>query len=119
MRLRHASAPVPLARTVSELELTLPVDQLLELSAERDVHHQLRLAAWQEGYRQGYGDGYDAGRREEARERDQAWNAIAKPIARGGVTHAELERRRWGPGGREHFGDPRPGDRPGQRKGAA
>ncbi len=23
---------------------------------------------------------------------------------------AELETRRWGPGGRAHFGDPRPGD---------
>jgi hypothetical protein len=27
--------------------------------------------------------------------------------------YAELEMRRWGPGGREHFGDPRPGDFPG------
>ncbi|WP_345433797.1 hypothetical protein [Actinoallomurus vinaceus] len=25
-------------------------------------------------------------------------------------SHAELEALRWGPGGREHFGDPRPGD---------
>ncbi len=24
--------------------------------------------------------------------------------------HAELEKRRWGPGGRGHFADPRPGD---------
>jgi hypothetical protein len=28
--------------------------------------------------------------------------------------HAELEERRWGPGGRAHFADPRPGDFPGR-----
>ena len=28
--------------------------------------------------------------------------------------HAELEKRRWGPGGRAHFADPRPGDFPGR-----
>ena len=27
---------------------------------------------------------------------------------------AELEARRWGPGGRAHFADPRPGDFPGR-----
>jgi hypothetical protein len=27
--------------------------------------------------------------------------------------YAELEQRRWGPGGRAHFADPRPGDFPG------
>lgn len=29
---------------------------------------------------------------------------------------AELEAERWGPGGREHFGDPRPGDFPGRAR---
>jgi hypothetical protein len=28
--------------------------------------------------------------------------------------HAAIEERRWGPGGREHFADPRPGDFPGR-----
>ena len=32
------------------------------------------------------------------------------PHPASGPSHAELEERRWGPGGREHFGDPRPGD---------
>jgi hypothetical protein len=27
---------------------------------------------------------------------------------------AEIDERRWGPGGREHFADPRPGDFPGR-----
>ena len=46
------------------------------------------------------------------------WDRIARPIAGyGGRNHpgeAELERRRWGPGGRERFADPRPGDYPGR-----
>jgi hypothetical protein len=29
-------------------------------------------------------------------------------------SRCELEERRWGPGGREHFADPRPGDFPGR-----
>jgi hypothetical protein len=31
-------------------------------------------------------------------------------VSKGGPTYQELEERRWGPGGQEHFGDPRPGD---------
>ena len=29
---------------------------------------------------------------------------------------AEAEARRWGPGGRAHFADPRPGDFPGRKQ---
>lgn len=43
----------------------------------------------------------------------RAWHAVADPASRSGPPHADLELLRWGPGGREHFGDPRPGDRPG------
>jgi hypothetical protein len=57
--------------------------------------------------------GVERGRQLEAGERDRAWQAIARPIARGGPTQADLELRRWGEGGREHFADPRPGDFPG------
>jgi len=46
----------------------------------------------------------------ELRNRDRAWIEAATPIARRGPTFADLELRRWGPGGRAHFGDPRPGD---------
>ena len=35
------------------------------------------------------------------------------------VRDAELDRRRWGPGGRERFADPRPGDYPGRGTAAA
>ena len=44
---------------------------------------------------------------------DAAWNRIARAAVRG-PSHAELEVKRWGPGGREHFADPRPGDFPGR-----
>ena len=40
--------------------------------------------------------------------------ADVKAVQRGLVLDAELEARRWGPGGREAFGNPRPGDFPGR-----
>ena len=41
------------------------------------------------------------------------WNELAQGVV-SGPSHAELEERRWGPGGRAHFADPRPGDYPGR-----
>jgi hypothetical protein len=40
--------------------------------------------------------------------------ADVKAAQHGLVLDAEIEERRWGPGGRAHFGDPRPGDFPGR-----
>lgn len=59
---------------------------------------------------------YAAGRCEAEEEMAQAWERAADPVAHGGPAFAELEERRWGPGGREHFADPRPGDFPGVKK---
>jgi hypothetical protein len=56
---------------------------------------------------------YERGRRDAETENAEAWRRIAAPVARG-RSFAELEERRWGPGGREHFADPRPGDFPGR-----
>jgi hypothetical protein len=56
---------------------------------------------------------YEAGRRAAEAEMAERWHQIAAPVAHG-MSHAELEERRWGPGGREHFADPRPGDFPGR-----
>jgi hypothetical protein len=39
-------------------------------------------------------------------------DTISKAAAR---AHAAIEETRWGPGGRAHFADPRPGDFPGRR----
>ena len=40
------------------------------------------------------------------------WSRVTAVVR--GPDLAELEARRWGPGGRAHFGDPRPGDFPGR-----
>ena len=71
--------------------------------AEAETRYRLQLA------RQMFQVGYAAA---EA-DRDRAWNAIAHAAVHG-PSHAELEERRWGPGGRAHFADPRPGDFPGR-----
>jgi hypothetical protein len=50
-----------------------------------------------------------------AAEADMAarWDRIARTTAPR-PSHADLEEKRWGPGGRAHFADPRPGDFPGR-----
>jgi hypothetical protein len=40
--------------------------------------------------------------------------ADVKAVQHGLVLDAQLEAARWGPGGRGHFADPRPGDFPGR-----
>ena len=40
--------------------------------------------------------------------------ADIKAVQHGLVLDAEMEGRRWGPGGRAHFADARPGDFPGR-----
>lgn len=89
---------------------------LLAVSAERDRWTRRVLAAERAGYdrgrRDGWRDGYRQGREDEA----QDWFTSLAPareavrLCARGPSYVELERLRWGPGGREHFGDPRPGD---------
>jgi hypothetical protein len=69
-------------------------------------HHLAREMAEHaaaEAYERGAADGYA--------------QAIAdvKAVQHGIVRDVELETLRWGPGGRAHFADPRPGDFPGRR----
>ena len=40
------------------------------------------------------------------------WSRVTAVVR--GPDLAEVEARRWGPGGREQFADPRPGDYPGR-----
>jgi hypothetical protein len=101
------------------VRLARAVAELLELSGERDQWAQRLGDEYRLGYAIGHAVGVEEGRRLEARERDRAWGAIARPIARGGPSHSEIELERWGPGGRERFGDPRPGDFKGRGEGAA
>ena len=65
-------------------------------------------------YRQQLGrEMYEQGRRDADAAMAERWAEIAQPASRS-VSHAEMEERRWGPGGREHFADPRPSDFPGR-----
>ena len=86
------------------------IEQAGQIEAETAYRNQLA----HEMYEAGRGDGYAAGRRDADAAETARWAAVANPVARGGATYAELENRRWGPGGRAHFGDPRPGDFPGR-----
>jgi hypothetical protein len=56
---------------------------------------------------------YEAGRRDAEADMAERWRQITAPVTHG-TSHAELEQRRWGPGGRAHFAGPRPGDFPGR-----
>ncbi len=81
---------------------------LLGLSDERDAWLDRVYDSWRAGWRAGFEAGDAAGTRRTARE----WHvtAIGLPLSVLGPSWAELERRRYGPGGRAHFGDPRPGE---------
>jgi hypothetical protein len=52
--------------------------------------------------------GFEAGRRSAFAEMARAWELAAKAVTQ------PVDERRWGPGGRAHFADPRPGDFPGR-----
>jgi hypothetical protein len=73
--------------------------------AEIELRRQLCREAYESGRAEGWRQGYEHG----ARVLEAEWPAVVAPLS--GPSFAELELLRWGPGGREHFGDPRPGDR--------
>ena len=75
--------------------------------AEHETAYRNQLA--RQMYEAGRRDGYEAGRRDAEADMARFWAETARQVTRG-VSHAELEQRRWGPGGRAHFADPRPGD---------
>lgn len=76
-----------------------------------DVDLELVRAAAREAYDAGLAEGWRLGYEHGARLRQTEWpRAIAKLLS-GEPSLEELELRRWGPGGRERFGDPRPSDR--------
>jgi hypothetical protein len=87
--------------------VTPPLDVLPDPDSEVELRRQLAREAYERGRADGWRQGYERAEADMARR----WREIAEPVARGGITHSELETRRWGPGGRDHFGDPRAGDR--------
>jgi hypothetical protein len=84
--------------------------ELTDLAGERVQAIRRRLAAWREGFISGFEAGRQIGYCQAEADMAQAWQEAARPLSRPGPSHAELERLRWGPGGRARFGDPRPGD---------
>jgi len=70
--------------------------------AEIRYRHQMAREAAEAAYERGQADGY--------------LRAVAdvKAVQHGIVLDAQLEALRYGPGGRAHFADPRPGDFPGR-----
>lgn len=87
---------------------------VLERSAERELWLRRELAAEVRGYERGRAAGYEEGYAASEREMAQCWHEIADPIACGGPSYAELERRRWMLRGeqrtRKTFGQPHADD---------
>ena len=92
--LEHAERgwPVPPAQVIRA--------GLLGLSDERDLWLRRVYGTWRDGWRAGFEAGDAAGTRRTQRE----WHvtAIGLPLLVLGPAWAELERRRYGPGGRAH-----------------
>lgn len=82
--------------------------ELLELSAERDQWERWAHAMWREGWQaaeRAHADDYNRGYVDGILARKHAQHDL--------VEATRIDVLRWGPSGREHFGDPRPGDYPG------
>jgi len=103
-------------------------DELARVTRERDQLRALLLAddgtdderhaeMWRrmgretadEARTEGWRAGYEAG----ARVLADTWPALVATVTRDGPSHDEMEARRYGPGGRAAFADPRPADRTG------
>jgi len=82
---------------------------------EAETRYRLRMA--REAFHAGMALGAAQAREAQLQEQAEAQRQMASrlmPVLMS-PTFAELETRRWGPGGRAHFADPRPGDFPGRR----
>jgi uncharacterized protein YecA (UPF0149 family) len=85
---------------VAELLAAMP-----DPRAELELRRQLAREAYAAGRVEGWREGYERG----ARLRETEWPSVVAALR--GPCLAELELLRYGPGGRQHFGDPRPTDR--------
>jgi hypothetical protein len=79
----------------------------LALSDERDLHLRLRLEAWRDGYRAAAAAQFEAGYVAAVADVKAAEHALYNHLRK----VREVEERRWGPGGRARFGDPRLDDK--------
>jgi len=78
--------------------------------AEAETRYRWQLA--RESFQAGLALGAARAREAVLREQAEAQRLAAAELMPALLSpdHAELEQRRWGPGGRAHFADPRPGD---------
>ena len=75
-------------------------DEVVERADEITAETRYRLQFARQAQRAGFA----AGRRSAFAEMARAWQHAAKAVTE------PVDERRWGPGGRAHFADPRPGD---------
>jgi hypothetical protein len=85
-------------------------EQAIEAAGAVEAEVRYRLQSGREAYEAGRQAGY----RQAKAEEEARWRQAPRTVVHGGPSHAQMEARRWGPGGREHFADPRPGDFPGR-----
>ena len=88
-------------------------DEAIAAAAAIEAETRYRDQLAREMYQAGHADGYRAGYRQADADQAARWNQAAGAVT-GGPGRAELEERRWGPGGRARFAEPRPGDFPGR-----
>ena len=103
--------PVSLDQATDPALLRQAVAELLELSDERDQWERLCRSREREAYRRGYSagraDGYSDGYSQAVTD----WKVTAAGMAElAGPTFAELDRRRYPPGGRLSWIQPHPDD---------
>ena len=94
------------------------IERAGEIEAETAYRSQIARESFEAGAQYGYKRGVEAARGELSAGHAAWWRGHGQRLI-DEPSHAELEERRWGPGGREHFGDPRPGDFPGTGRTAA
>jgi len=94
----------PVAAAIKEAE---------RIEAETRYRLQMAREAFQAGVTVGAAQAREALLQEQAAA-DRQLAAQLMPVLMS-PDQAEMETRRWGPGGRAHFADPRPGDFPGRQ----
>lgn len=88
--------------------MTAIQDWWLAESDRRDAELQARLTAWRQGWdacTAALADAYEEGFTDALMALKRAQHQAVRLV--------QAEQERWGPGGREHYADPRPGDYPG------
>lgn len=120
-RLHNTSTPSPSSAEVVPIvsrgtgsgrdETAMTRAEPLDLSDERDQWQRLAENWARSEYRRGYHDGHGTGYRTGYERAVTQWKITAAGMTHlGGPTYAEQDRRRYPPGGRESWKQPKLGD---------